>query len=118
MVERAGMLERLGHRIKALVPWYETPDPVPMAPPIGYNPQPSLFEQVRAMVQSEHLRREAEAAGYESFEEADDFEIDDDPVDPTIPYEEKFDVEERYARQKASVAPSVVPANPPAAEEK
>lgn len=65
-------------------------NPVPIAPPVGYNPQPTLREQIRAMVVSEKLRAEAEAAGFESFEEADDFDVDDE-WDPRSPYEYNFD---------------------------
>jgi len=68
---------------------HEVPDPVPVAPPIGYRRTPSLAEQIREMVRSERLRQEVEAAGYESFEEADDFEVGD--FDPRSPYEEVFE---------------------------
>lgn len=69
----------------------ECPNPVPVAPPVGFVKQPSMVEHVRAMVRSELLRREVVAAGVESFEEADDFDIGDDPIDPSTPYEEVFD---------------------------
>lgn len=64
---------------------------LPMAPPVGYKKSPSLHEQIRDMVRSEKLRMEAEAAGMESFEEADDFDIPDDPIDPSTPYEADFE---------------------------
>lgn len=69
---------------------HEIPDPTPMAPPIGYKRQPSLAEQIRAMVRSEKLRQEAEEAGAETFDEADDFDVGDD-YDPRSPYEHDFD---------------------------
>ena len=56
----------------------EVLDPTPMAPPVGYRRQPSLAEQIREMVRSERLAAEVEAAGAETFEEADDFDIEDD----------------------------------------
>jgi len=68
----------------------EVPSPLPIAPPLGYKRSPSLAEQIRAMVISEKLKAEALAAGAESFEEADDFEVGDD-YDPTSPYEVDFD---------------------------
>lgn len=68
----------------------EVLDPRPMAPPVGYKREPSLMEKVRAMVRSEQFRMAAEAAGAETFEEADDFEVGDD-YDPTSPYEEVFE---------------------------
>lgn len=68
----------------------EKPDPTPIAPPIGYKRQPSLAEQIRNMVRSERLAMEAQAAGYETFEEADDFDTGED-LDPRSPYEVEFD---------------------------
>lgn len=64
----------------------EFPDPTPMSPPVGYVKQDSLAEQIRRVVRSEKLAMEAEAAGYETFDEADDFDIEDDPL-PMSPYE-------------------------------
>lgn len=55
-------------------------DSVPLAPPVGYRRQPSIAEQVRQAVQAER-RRELEQVT-ESLEQADDFEIPDDPADP------------------------------------
>lgn len=70
----------------------EIPDPTPMQPPVGYKRAPTLAEQIRAMVRSEKLRQEVEAAGAESFEEADDFEVGDDfEQERTSPYEANFD---------------------------
>lgn len=66
------------------------PDPTPIAPPVGYVKQPTITERIRDMVRSERLRAEAEAAGAETFEEAEDFDVGDD-YDPTSPYEEIFD---------------------------
>lgn len=68
----------------------EIPDPVPMAPPIGYKKQPTMVDHIRTMIRSEKLRQEVEAAGFETMEEADDFDIGDD-VDPASPYEHNFD---------------------------
>lgn len=65
---------------------------VPIAPPIGYKKQPSLAETIRAMVRQEKLAQELDAQGYETFEEADDFDVDDD-FDPGHPYEAEFDPE-------------------------
>lgn len=68
----------------------EVLDPTPMAPPLGYNPQPSIFDQVRMMILSDKLRQAAEESGMETFEEADDFEVGDD-FDPHSPWENDFD---------------------------
>lgn len=75
----------------------EIGDPIPMAPPLGYQKEPSLSEKIRAMVRGEHVRLAALQAGAETFEEADDFDVGED-VDPSTPYEEVFDPIERDAR--------------------
>lgn len=69
----------------------EIPDPVPLAPPVGYKRQPSLVELVRDMVRGEHLRQAAMAEDKDTFEEYDNFEIPDDPSPPNTPYENDFD---------------------------
>lgn len=74
------------------------PDPIPMAPPVGYMKQESMAEIVRRMVRSEHLRLAADAAGLESFDEAEDFDVGDD--DPSSPYEEQFDPIDTAIRQE------------------
>lgn len=66
-------------------------DPTPMAPPIGYKKHPSMVEIVRDMVRSEKLAQAAAATGHETFEEAEDFDIPDDPVQMNSPYENDFD---------------------------
>lgn len=106
-----------------------------MAPPIGFKPAPSLADQIREMVRSERLAREVAEAGFETFEEADDFDIGDD-FDPSTPYEESFDAEGRSsfmpitevtkeeakkneaAKQKAAASPPPKPnsEDPPKAE--
>lgn len=68
----------------------EVMDPKPIAPPIGYKKAPSISDTIRNMIRSERLKQEAEAQGYETFEEADDFDVGDD-YDPKSPYEEVFE---------------------------
>lgn len=70
--------------------FYELLDPTPMAIPVGYKQPETLADQIRRMVRSERLAQEVEAAGFETWEEADDFDVDDD-FDPTSPYEQNFD---------------------------
>lgn len=90
----------------------EIPDPTPMAPPLGYVRQPTMVDIMRDMIRSHQLAQEAAAAGYETFEEADDFDVGE--VDPYSPYEGEFEpvkamrarkdvaeAEERAARQSA-----------------
>ena len=80
----------------------ELPDPVPVAPPVGWFKQPSMFDQVREMVRGEHLRMYAEAQGAETFEEAQDFDVDDEMF-PTSEYEGEFEpMEDLQARRQAA----------------
>lgn len=55
---------------------YEMPDPTPVAPPVGYVQSPTIREQMRAMI-AEHAHQ-VEMAGFESEEEANDFDVGDD----------------------------------------
>lgn len=66
------------------------PDPTPIAPPIGYQKLPSMFDRVRDMVRSEQLRQAAIDNGDETFEEADDFDVGD-VDDFQTPYEEMYE---------------------------
>lgn len=66
-------------------------DPVPMEIPVEFQRGKSTAEIFREMIQQERLQAELHAAGYETFEEADDFDIPDDPVDPDSPWENEFD---------------------------
>lgn len=101
----------------------------PMAPPVGYKKQPSMMDNIREMVRSERLRMEVEAAGAETFEEANDFYVEDDPF-PSSDHEfrdEDYEVEEQLdlvreanargvkLRKKAPEAPQK-PQEPPVAK--
>lgn len=67
------------------------PDSIPVAPPLGYKRQPSMVEIVRNMVRSEKLAEEARAAGAETFEESEDFDVGDEPEDMRSGWETDFD---------------------------
>lgn len=69
---------------------HEVPDPTVVDPPLGYVQQPDLMELTRRMVAG-HLSAAAAAAEFETLEEADDFDIDEDPVDYQSPWELYFD---------------------------
>lgn len=79
----------------------EYPDPVPFSVPVGYVPPPDLMDMIRRMVHSEMAQTILKDAGIETIDEADDFDIEDDPLDPLTPYERVF----------------LPPASPPAAAE-
>lgn len=63
----------------------EVPDPTPMAPPVSASKPFSLRDQVRQLIREERFNAGIAAQGRETFEEADDFEIDED--DPQSLYE-------------------------------
>lgn len=86
----------------------ERPDPTPVAPPVGYRKGKTLQQQIRDMVRNEQLQRELDRAGFDTFEEADDFDVDDD-FDPKSPYEMDFDMID--LNEHGSTAPTSPPVN-------
>lgn len=99
---------------------YELPDPTPMSPAVGHKPGPTLREQIRDMIASERLAQEAAAAGFETLEEADDFDVGDD-YDPVTPYELDRDLptimelkRRKDEAEKVKPAPSPKPKETPA----
>lgn len=73
-------LDLLGH---------EVPDPTPLALPVGFKTPESLTEQIQRLVRGA-ISQEAAERGEETFEEADDFDVDDE-LDFRTPYEMDFD---------------------------
>lgn len=71
----------------------EIPDPVPVAPPLGYTKPLSMFDQMRAQIRAEHVRlRQMELEELrETAEQANDFDVDEDIENMPSLYEEKFD---------------------------
>lgn len=64
---------------------HEIPDPRPMARPLHLSVPETLAQQIQRMVRSE-LSLRAQAQGFESFEEAEDFDVGDDE-ELSSPYE-------------------------------
>lgn len=62
----------------------ERPDPTPIAKPVGFNRPPSIREQIQSALRA-HLEA-ARSDQAETLEEADDFDVDDDP-ELKSPYE-------------------------------
>lgn len=72
----------------------EVLDPVPMSPPINFKGSDrNMFDIMREQIRRE-LSEAAAAEGKETFEEADDFDVDDD-YEPSTPWEKEFDPELR-----------------------
>lgn len=67
----------------------EIPDPEPLTLPSGFRRPETLQEQVRRLVRTQ-LSMQAAESGAETFEESEDFDVDDD-FDPNTPYEVFFD---------------------------
>lgn len=67
----------------------EVPDPTPLELPLGFKRPETLAEQVQRLVRHS-VSEYAALHGEETFEEADDLEIDDE-FDPGTPYELEFD---------------------------
>lgn len=92
----------------------EIPDPTPVAPAIGHKSGPTLREQMRAMIAE--LNAEAAAAGFETLDEADDFDIPDDPEAPVTDYELDADLpsiaELKERKEKAETPPPPPPPKP------
>jgi hypothetical protein len=70
----------------------EIPDSVPMEPPLGYSSSPSLAEYVQRHIHQtvQAMSELAHQDEFESEEEANDFDIEDDPIDQLTPYEAVF----------------------------
>lgn len=86
---------------------HEVVDSTPLSPPIGWQKQPSMVDIIRDMVRSERLKQEAEEAGFESFEEADDFDVGEDRDQlPHTPYEAVFDPPPPPSEQPPKAEPS------------
>lgn len=101
----------------------EKPNPFPLEPPIGYKKQPTIAELMRQAIRQ--ASEEAKAAGAESEEEANDFDIDDE-FDPQTPYEHDFEPDPLLERmialqsrpprpQEPAAAPAAAPAPTPPA---
>lgn len=64
----------------------QIPDPRPVEVPIAFQRPLSLQDEIKRFVRLE-LSKRAAAQELESFEEADDFDVDDEDPLPVTPYE-------------------------------
>ena len=92
----------------------EVPDPTPVALPVGHHHPPTLREDMQRFIREEVSRHYQEAEGAGSFEEEDDFDVDDDD-EFVSPYEMSEMIEEEpMPKPQEQEAP---PAQPESAEE-
>lgn len=84
-------LHALRHETRKDHPLYgrEYLDPNPMQPPSGIKPPPSLLQQMRDQILISKMAALDEL--HETEEEADDFDIPDEPADPTTRWENDFE---------------------------
>lgn len=64
---------------------FEIPDPRPVAVPAGMRRPLTIQEEIKRAIRAE-MSQVAADQGFETFEEADDFEVDEDP-ELSSPYE-------------------------------
>lgn len=95
----------------------EVGDPRPMAVPAGLavSNRDMVHDAIRQMMRSEAFAAAMDAEGFDTPDEADDFEIDDDPLDPYTPWEQDFlDAQSRRAaKEKKLMDDAAAAAAPP-----
>ena len=64
---------------------FEFPDPTPVEIPVSAERFPNTLAALQAQARAQQAL--ALALIPETFEESDDFDIDDDPIDPATPWE-------------------------------
>lgn len=69
----------------------EVLDSTPITIPVNLRRSESMDERIARIVQHS-VSKQAADQGLETFEEADDFDIPDDPLDPSSPWETDFDM--------------------------
>lgn len=89
------LLDKLGH---------EVPNPKPLFISTGLNRPPTLEQQIARVLKRE-LSMRVQTAGHETFEEANDLDIDDgfDVDEPLSPYQDM--VQEYLPEQPAATPP-------------
>lgn len=92
----------------------EVVNPLPIAPPIGYNPTPSMFDVIRAQIQRAKLLEDDAVA--ETPDEANDFDMDDE-WEPSSVYEVvmKEDFPELAPEAPSAAPPAAAPPPEPKA---
>lgn len=65
-------------------------DPKPLSRTVKLK-QETIEEKIMRLVRERDIQFALHSQGVETFDEADDFDIPDDPVDPSTPYETVFE---------------------------
>lgn len=69
-----------------LDPRFEYPDPTPVEVPVSFRRPPSQYDEIKNMIRTA-MSDYSESLGSETFEEADDFEMDFEDPDFVSEYE-------------------------------
>jgi len=69
-------------------------DPDPLSLPVKFQRPLSVAQELSRLMRDPGFRAYLDDHDQESFEDADDFNIEDDPVDPATPYEDHFEPEQ------------------------
>lgn len=87
------------------------PDARQMEAALSISASPTLIEQMRDMIRGENLAKEARESGFETFDEANDFFVEEDPESMVYsPYEldEDYALETRLAAFRQGLNPDTV----------
>lgn len=83
----------------------EVIDPYPLVEDIGIKPVETMDQRIRRLIHSERLAMAAEKQGFDTEEEADDFEIDDDDeLIPMSSYEAAFLASDETYKEEEPIA--------------
>lgn len=88
----------------------EIPDSRPAELPVGFVHPESIQDTIRRLITDPRIREELDGEQMESFDEADDFDIEDDV--PQSPHEENFDPLHLLAREHEVSGGAVRPRTP------
>lgn len=83
-------IEEVPYRPRLDANGHELLDPTPVELPANFRVPETLEQRIARLVRSERAQADLDAAGLETFDEADDFEVGED-FDPSSPYETFFD---------------------------
>lgn len=93
---------------------HQIPDQTPLEVPVGFAAPTDLHALIKQLVRAESAR--AGEDGQETFEEADDFDVEDDgPISPysTTTMQEEAPREAKFLREEETPKPEVKPAPAP-----
>lgn len=97
---------------------HETLDPTPMALPLDHEIPESIEDKIKRLIASERFQQSMEAQGYETFDEADDFDVGDDfEAEPNSQWELSADQESFRRSPPKKTKTQAKPENKPEALE-